>query len=73
MYNKKHAWCFCSAKRTNTSGPGHEPGGLCHEPVDVGLALVPQVDGHLDDVGHEGEARERRVEEERVEAALAFV
>jgi len=40
-----------------------EPWCLGHEPVDVSEALVPQVDGDVDDVGHEAKRREGRVQE----------
>ena len=58
---------------TDPSRPGDEPRGFRHEPVDVGEALVPQVDGDVDDVGDEAERRQRRVHEQRVETPLVGV
>lgn len=58
---------------TDPSRPCYEPRGLRHEPVDVGEALVPQVDGDVDDVGDEAERRQRRVHEQRVETPLVGV
>ena len=46
---------------TNTPGSRDQSGCLGHEPVDVGEALVPQVDGDVHDVGHEAEGGQRRV------------
>ena len=45
------------AKQALTDAPaaGEEPGGLADEAVDVGEALVPQVEGHVHDVRHETE------------------
>ncbi len=41
-----------------------------HESVDVGEALVPKVDGYVDDVGDEAECRQGRVQEQGVQASL---
>jgi hypothetical protein len=58
---------------TYTSAPGDQPRGFCHESVDVGQAFVPQVNGYVDDVRHEAEGRQRRVEKQGVQAAFVSI
>ena len=41
--------------------------------MDIGQALVPHVDGDIDNVGDEAEGRQGRMKEEGVEAALVSI
>ena len=58
---------------TYSSRPCQKPGCFGEEAVDVGEALVPHVDGNIDNVCHKTEGGERRMQEEGVETPFVSV
>ena len=55
---------------TDSSAAGEQTARLCGEAVQVGETLVPQLQRHVANVGHEAEGGERRVEEQREQTPL---
>ncbi len=52
---------------TYSPAHGDQSGCLGEESVNVGEALVPQMDGHVHHVGDQAEGRKRRVQEQGVQ------
>ena len=54
------------SKLTNTSGACKKSGCLSKESINVGQALVPHMDGYIDNIGHKAKGGQRRVQEQSV-------
>ena len=58
---------------THSTRSREKPGRFRQETIYVGEALVPHVNGNIDNVGHKTEGRERRMQEESIETPFVSV